>query len=119
MLPHLKRIEIVDNDTTILQFMRRALDGLGCNTCFHHCPVEALECLKSNKGDILLTDYEMPKMEGPELIARAKSFLPNLISILMTGNGILQPMDSVSLMSKPFSKSVLVDMLTSALANDR
>ncbi len=118
MPPKLKRIEIVDNDTAILQFMRRALDGLGCDTCFHHCPIEALECLASNKGDILLTDYEMPEMEGPELIARAKLFLPNLISIIMSGNDNLLPMGSVSLISKPFSKSMLVNTLSSAIAID-
>lgn len=48
---------------------------------------EALEILRSNKIDAVVTDYDMPVMNGLELLKSIKEFLPDIPVILQTGQG--------------------------------
>ncbi|ANS76771.1 hypothetical protein AWM70_21095 [Paenibacillus yonginensis] len=47
--------------------------------------LEALEKLKSQPADILLTDIRMPKLDGLELIEHSKQANPRLLAVLITG----------------------------------
>ena len=47
--------------------------------------IEALELIKSVMPSILLTDIKMPGMDGLKLIEEAKSIVPDIKSILLTG----------------------------------
>jgi len=59
-----------------------ALDGL-----------EALEILRNEQFDLLITDIGMPKMSGIELIRRCKDSHPGLPAIIITGHAT--PKDAV------------------------
>ncbi len=45
---------------------------------------EALQLLKSNEYDIMVTDYELPELTGLELIKAAKSVLPEMKIIVLS-----------------------------------
>src|ERR1044071_7257742 len=45
---------------------------------------EALQLLKSNEYDIMVTDYELPELTGLELIRAAKSVLPDMKMIVLS-----------------------------------
>jgi CheY-like chemotaxis protein len=47
--------------------------------------VEALECVASDKFNLVVTDYKMPRMNGLELIARLRKQSPGLPVILISG----------------------------------
>ena len=47
---------------------------------------EALEMLKTFPADVLITDNQMPFMEGPELIRRAKVINPAIRTVLTGGS---------------------------------
>ncbi len=47
---------------------------------------EAVDCLETNKIDLVLTDLEMPEMDGFELLAYMSSKYPELPAIVMTAN---------------------------------
>lgn len=49
-------------------------------------PVKALEHLKENECDILIVDFNMPKMNGIELLEQAKGLHPHLSSIMITAS---------------------------------
>ena len=44
----------------------------------------ALELLKRERVDILITDIRMPDMNGVELLREAKRIDPDIVSIMMT-----------------------------------
>lgn len=50
--------------------------------------VEALEALGSNRVDLLITDFRMPRMNGAELTNEAKKRFPTLPIILWTGSNL-------------------------------
>ena len=46
---------------------------------------EALDKLKKQKFDVVLSDYRMPKMTGVELLTKVKDRYPNTLRMLITG----------------------------------
>ena len=53
---------------------------------------EALELLKNNNVDLIISDQRMPGMTGDELLAKAKVMQPDSIRILLTGYSDLESM---------------------------
>ena len=49
-------------------------------------PLEALEYMQNNKTDVLVTDFNMPQMNGIELLKETKAIHPDLVSIMITAN---------------------------------
>lgn len=48
-------------------------------------PVEALEFLKTNTPDLIISDFIMPEMNGLEFLTEAKKLHPEVSMILLTG----------------------------------
>jgi len=49
-------------------------------------PVEALEYIKTESVDILIIDYNMPQINGIELLKASKILHPDMVSIMVTAN---------------------------------
>ena len=82
-----ERILVVDDETPIGQMLGEALEMLGYRvTVFHDSP-EALAAFLAAPGayDLLLTDYAMPGVTGPELAGRIWETRPGFPVLLMTG----------------------------------
>ena len=48
--------------------------------------VEAVEILEAERVDLLLTDYDMPRMNGLELLRWSQAHVPHVPRVLMTGH---------------------------------
>ena len=48
-------------------------------------PAEALEFLKTNKPEIIISDFAMPEMNGLEFLKEAKKIYPDTCMIMLTG----------------------------------
>jgi len=59
----------------------------GCEVVFASDGKEALEIVASNKPEVVLTDLQMPTMDGLELVKRIRENHPQTPVILMTGHG--------------------------------
>ena len=86
-----KRILIVDDDTEILEMLNLTLD-IWCPECqivLANNGLEALIQLQLRDGtqpfDIVLTDYEMPYLNGRDLAQEIRQKWPNIHIILMSG----------------------------------
>lgn len=62
------------------------LQGYGYSVLTAGDGVEALEVMENTAVDLVITDYDMPQMNGGELIKRIKETWSQLPCILISGN---------------------------------
>lgn len=88
-------ILFVDDEKEITFMGKKMLESLGYEVEIHTDGVAALGVIRKNplKYDLLVTDQSMPKMLGTELISNAKTFKPDLKSIIITGYNDAIPPD--------------------------
>jgi CheY-like chemotaxis protein len=114
-----KRILLVDDDSSVLHILTRALTAYEL-TVAHDGP-EALALADGQPIDLLITDYLMPVMTGDELIARLREQQPNLKFLVITGHGDLLDRESpdwwrdVAHLAKPFRIQALRDAVETLL----
>jgi len=83
--PCLKRILIVDDDSSVLNFLQRALGGY--TVVAARDPDEALHAATTIASlDLLITDFLMPSMTGAELVARIREQRPGLNVLILTAH---------------------------------
>ena len=93
----------------------------GCLTTGFNSAAQALAVLRKDSFDLLLTDLMMPEMNGITLLDAALKVDPNLVAIVMTGQGTIdtavQAMKAGALdyILKPFRLSVILPVLSRAL----
>ena len=78
------RVLVVDDDAKICESLKDLLEGERC--CVETAPsgVHAMESLRVEPFDLVLSDVVMPDMDGYELYKAVKSSLPQLPVVLMT-----------------------------------
>lgn len=79
------RLLVIDDEKTLLELFVRRLEQLSYHVCSASSGAEALEILQGNEIDVLITDFQMPGMDGCEIITRALEVHPLLQSIVVTG----------------------------------
>lgn len=80
------RIVVVDDDETIISAIKTLLylEDFANAECFTE-PELALEYLKDNPPDLIISDFVMPKMNGLEFLSKANELYPEVSKILLTG----------------------------------
>jgi CheY-like chemotaxis protein len=85
---------------------------------------EAINLLKKQDFDLLVTDYEMPKMDGYELFKKCKTVNSRLPVIFMTGSkfneGMIEKAKTQGLVSciyKPFNIEDIIKMIDVAFSS--
>jgi CheY-like chemotaxis protein len=83
----MSRVLIADDEDSMRQLVARAIAMDGHQTVTAQDGAEALEILTREDGafDLLLTDIQMPVMDGIALALSAARDFPNLTILLMTG----------------------------------
>lgn len=79
------KILIVDDDVKLLGSLKTGLQKFGqfdIQTAVHG--IQALAILKTSKAVILVTDLQMPRMDGVELLATVTRDYPNMLCIVTT-----------------------------------
>jgi DNA-binding NtrC family response regulator len=80
------RILVVDDDENTLILVCRILTRLGYEALPAQDAIAALGCLTDNDGlDVVLTDINMPGMDGWELATRVKALKPGMLIVALTG----------------------------------
>jgi two-component system chemotaxis response regulator CheY len=83
------RILIVDDSTVMRKIVERALRQAGLDSLVVHeagSGVEGLEVLKANQVDLVLSDINMPSMDGLEFLRqlRAQNLAPGVPVVMIT-----------------------------------
>ncbi len=80
------KIVIVDDEKVVTSAFKTLLKVEGFNDGhFFNSPKEALEFLKENKPDIVISDFLMPEMNGLEFLKGVNELYPEVSKILLTG----------------------------------
>ncbi|HEX3623996.1 MAG TPA: response regulator [Verrucomicrobiae bacterium] len=116
------KILIVDDEVAQMKALCNTLQDHHFETVGFSSARAALAEAKKTEFDLLLSDLMMPEMSGIELLQSAKKINPNLVSIIMTGEGTIatavEAMKSGALdyILKPFKLSAILPVLERALA---
>ncbi len=84
---HKLNIVVVDDEIVNLLLLENILESEGYEnvSTFSNSP-EALQYIQQNSIDALITDFNMPEMDGIKLLETAKEYYPDLVSIMITAN---------------------------------
>ncbi len=118
----MKRILVADDEKPIRDITKSLLEDTELYSVQTAQDGEAaINLFKQQTFDLLITDYNMPKMNGYELFKRCKTISPKLPAIFITGNyfneGVIEKIKShgnVECILKPFDANILfkiVDIL--------
>ena len=80
-----KTILFVDDDKTMLASLRRAFLDEPFDTLFTTSGQEALELMRQQEVDIVVSDMKMPGMGGQDLLNTVQERYPQAIRILFSG----------------------------------
>ncbi len=82
-----EHILFVDDEPEITFMGKKMLEHLGYKVTIKTDPLSALEDFKTNPGEysLLVTDQNMPRMQGTDLSSRLKEIRPDLKVIIITG----------------------------------
>lgn len=80
-------ILVVDDNPLDREFAGACIQERGANAIFASDGREALRVVERDRPDVVLTDLQMPEMDGLELVARLRSEYPRIPVILMTAHG--------------------------------
>lgn len=84
------KILIADDDHMCREVLRDAIQGEDVSIRITADGVEALEALEAASYDILVTDLNMPRMDGLSLLGHARELYPHILTIIITGFGSLE-----------------------------
>lgn len=115
-----ERILIVDDEINILSLLEIILEGHGFDVTSTESPEKAIELFREEDFDILVTDVNMPGMNGLDLLEKFKKVQPDSAAIIITGEGTVDiVIDAMkrgadSFVKKPFEKKELTDAVSVA-----
>ena len=78
---------VVDDTKTDRRYASTLLEERGMRVAFAQDGIEALESIRAESPDLVLTDLQMPNMGGLELVREIRDNYPDLPVILMTAHG--------------------------------
>lgn len=80
------KIVVVDDEKMVTSAFKTLFKVEGIEGgVFFNSPIEALEYIKTNAPDLIISDYLMPEMKGLEFLQEAKKLYPETSMILLTG----------------------------------
>jgi two-component system, NtrC family, response regulator HydG len=116
----LKKLLILDDEQSILDSLSRTLSDLGYELILCNDPHKAMELLKAEGAQVVITDLKMPGIDGLEVLQRVKSYNADIQVILITGHGSID--EAVAAMKKgaydfipkPFNKQEITAVVSRA-----
>lgn len=116
----LGRILIVDDEIELMRALRDSL-GSQYDATGVSAPDAALEALQNGEFDLMLSDLMMPEMDGIQLLRKALEIDPNLVGIIMTGQGTISTaveamkVGAFDYILKPFKLQSILPVLSRAM----
>jgi DNA-binding NtrC family response regulator len=117
------KILILDDEPIVGERLKVALDRAGFETDVFVSSADAINCLKENRYDILITDIKMSGPDGIEVVRIAKQIYPEIKPVIITGFATKETAEqakrigAMEFIPKPFKISELKTLINKLLAN--
>jgi DNA-binding NtrC family response regulator len=119
-------VVVVDDNAGVLAAAVKVLKQLPVHVMSTTDAYEALDWLSTRDVAVVVSDYEMPRMNGAELLSSARRSQPAAVRILMTGMQALETaVDAINrgeifrYVQKPFDASSLRAIVDEAVTRHR
>jgi len=118
-------ILVVDDDEGVRENLAELFELVGYSVLTAANATEAMEAVRKQAVDLLLTDYRMPGANGVELIESARRARPGLRAVLMTAFGdTFTEIESVrrgaiGYLNKPFEADEITGLVARILSLKR
>jgi DNA-binding response OmpR family regulator len=116
------KILLIDDSKTLLKTITRMLVAGGHEVIAHHNGRTAVDYLKANAADIVLTDLYMPHTDGFEVVQHVRGLAQPPRLIVMSSNDLAysvfrnaQALGACAALHKPFTKDQLLAMIDAVL----
>ena len=121
------RVVLVDDEEMVTQNLEMLLSmETGYESVCFNQPASALEYLKKNEVDAVLSDFIMPEMNGLDLLAHVKEVQPTCSRLLLTGyadkESAVRAINEVGLfqyLEKPWENDFVMMTLRNAVERSR
>jgi two-component system sensor histidine kinase/response regulator len=116
------RLLIVDDESLQMKALADTLSIEGYATTGFTSAQRALDALREQEFDLLLTDLQMPEMDGIALLTAARAISPDHVAIVMTGHAAIDTAvramqaGALDYIVKPFKLSIILPVINRALA---
>ena len=119
-------ILIVDDETDLLDGLKRTVDmEMDCEVLIAKNSIDAIELIKNEPIDVVLTDICMPEMDGITLLHAVNDLDPSITVIMMTAYGTIEmaveaiKAGAYDFIQKPFEEGRLIHLLKKGLELNR
>src|SRR5690606_38577493 len=114
---------VVDDSNLVLRQVANALRGANLRVLEATNGEEALELLCTREVHLLITDLNMPQMDGIELLNAIEERGLNIAAVLITNEGQVRPRrlarraGAIAWISLPFDPAILAGSIVSVLSH--
>jgi DNA-binding NtrC family response regulator len=111
------KVLLLDDEPIVVERVKSSLEIAGYHVDSFTSSRDAIDMLKKEKYDILITDLKMSSPDGMEVLKSAKLIQPNIKPVVITGFATSQTaefakkMGAVEFIPKPFKMSQLKKIL--------
>ena len=105
---------LVDDEPNVPKSIRRALRQEGYQFHIANSGAQALDLLKNQSIDVILSDHRMPGMTGSELLTQVTQLYPDIVNVMLSGQADMSAViDAVNdgniykFLHKPWSNDAL------------
>lgn len=116
--PH---VLIVDDEASVRKVLGALLEQAGYRTTRAATGEEALDLVRAQDPDIVVTDLKMPGMDGLELLSRVREAFPEIPVVLLSAHGTVETAVEAmkrgahDFLTKPFEKTSVLEVIGKAL----
>ena len=116
--PH---ILVVDDEPNVRKVLGALLEQAGYLTTRAAGGDEALDLVRAQDPDLVITDLKMPGMDGLALLGRLKNAFPEIPVVLLTAHGTVEAaveamkQGALDFLTKPFDKERVLEVVAKGL----
>ena len=118
------KVLIVDDEPALAELIEIVLDSAGHESTVVHGGEAALDELRDGSFDVVLSDYQMPGMNGLELLRQSRAELatsPPFVFVTGSAGARRELLDGggAGYLAKPFAIKALLDAVDAAVSSPR